>query len=488
MKFNFTAHVLTCAFFLAGCSDPAAEPSIAVVPPPPTAPESLRGHFCFETTQLGPLRSAVDTPALAAMIPSSARDFVASQFEDAAAAATVNESSRVCGLALGEEVIVAAETTPVSPHPFDTWHGDARHFGSVAVFGPREAVEEAGAYLARVLFAAESEAPLTIHVEDGVVAELRSVLDENLASASESARASADAEQASRGSEADFGDPQAFVRVVERRVRGLLQWLPDVGGVRVDVRAQGGAIQLDAHIDVRAGSPLASFLDDAPTREASFDRLPLGTALAYARAGEGESVFAALVEVAGARASSDEAQALMVLAEEMPSPFTLALGTTGETSQWLEYAGEAPPADVVQAALAGRYLRSLTSMLFDCPRPPRSWPAEASDGRCRLPPLRIRDDGIALGHPPREVVGANPDIARLMADAPAMLGGVYLDVLRLPAALALFTSLDPHALSEDRAAPLVGTLHYEARTLNLRVRCAPGSVANAVDVALSLVL
>ncbi|MFK8001778.1 MAG: hypothetical protein AB8H86_19440 [Polyangiales bacterium] len=489
MKFNFTAHVLTCAIFLSACSEPAESPPIAPPPPPPTAPESMSAHFCFETNQLRPLQGAVDTPTLSAMIPSSARDFVLAQFEEAPAAArTINESSRVCGLAFGEDVIFAAETTPASPHAAGSWHGDARHFGDVAVFGERERVEEGGEFLARVLFVEDVDAPLTVHIVNGVVADqLRPVLDEDLRAASQSARAAAQAEQASRGSEADFGDPQVFVRVVERRLRGLLQWLPDVGGVLIEVRGQGGAIHVDAHIDVNAGSPLATFLAGAPTQESSFDRLPRGTALAYSRAGDGESVFTALVEVAGERAGNEEVQALLALAEEMPAPFSVALGTSGE-SPWLDYQGAVPPDDDVRAILSGDYVRSLAGVLFDCPRPPRSWPASEGDPRCRLPSLRVRESGAALGDPPREVVGADPDIARLAAGVPASLGGLYLDVLRLPAALSLFNSLEPRPLSEDRAAPILGTLHYEAGGLHLRVRCAPGSIPNIVDVALSLIL
>lgn len=489
MKFNFMAHVLTCAFFLSACSEAAETPSIAPPPPTPTAPEAMSIHFCFDTNRLGPIQDTVNAPALGAMIPSSARDFVVAQFEEAPEAAqTIDEDSRVCGMAFGNDVIFAAETTPTTPHAFDTWHGDARHFGNVAVFGEHEFVEDGGAYLARVLFVEELDAPITIHVEDGVIADqLRPTLDENLRAGSQSARSAAQAEQASRGSEADFGDPQAFVRVVERRLRGLLQWLPDVGAVIIEVRAQGGAIHLDARMDVDADSPLASFLGDAPTRESSFDRLPRGTALAYSRAGEGESVIAGLIEVAGERADNEEVQALLALAEGMPAPFTLALGTSGATSPWLEYQG-AVPSDDVRALLAGDYIRSLASLLFDCPRPPRAWPDDEGNSRCRLPPLQVRNSGVALGHPPREVVGADPDIARLAAGAPAALGGLYLDVLRLPAALSLFNNLEPRPLNEDRAAPILGTLHYEAGGLHLRVRCAPGSIANLTDVALSLVL
>lgn len=488
MKFHFTAHVLTCAIFLSACSEPAETHSVPPPPPPPpTAPESMSARFCFETAQLRPLQGAVDTPALSAMIPSSARDFVLAQFEEAPAAAqTINENSRVCGLTFGEDTIFAAETTP-APHALGSWHGDAQHFGNVAVFGERGLVEDGGAYLARVVFAEEAEAPLTIHIEDGVVADqLRPVLDENLRTGSQSARSAAQAEQASRESEADFGDPQAFVRVVERRLRGLLQWMPDVGEVVIEVRGQGGAVHLDAHMDVDADSPLATYLAGAPTRESGFDRLPRGTALAYTRAGEGESVVAALVEVAGERAGTEEVQALLALAEGMPAPFTVALGTTGD-SPWLDYQGGVPSSSDARAVLAGDYMRSLASVLFDCPRPPRAWPEDEGNPRCRLPPLQVREGGATLGDPPREVVGADPDIARLAAGAPA-LGGLYLDVLRLPTALSLFNQLEPRALSEDRAAPVLGTLHYEAGELHLRVRCAPGGVANLVDVALSLVL
>lgn len=489
MKFNFTAHVLTCAIFLSACSEPAESPSVAPPPPPPAAPESMSARFCFETTQLRPLQGAVDTPALSAMIPSSARDFVLAQFEEAPAAAqTINESSRVCGLAFGEDIIFAAETTPTSPHALGSWHGDAQHFGDVAVFGERELVEDGGAYLARVLFVEDTDAPLTVHIEDGVVADqLRPVLDENLRAASRDARAAAQAEQASRGSEADFGDPQVFVRVVERRLRGLLQWMPDVGEVLIELRGQGGAVHLDAHMNVDAGSPLATFLANAQTRESGFDRLPRGTALAYTRAGEGESLVAALVEVAGQRAGNEEVQALLALAEEMPPPFTVALGTTGE-SPWLDYQGGVPSRDDARAVLNGDYLRSLASVLFDCPRPPRVWPEGEESPRCRLPPLDVREGGAALGDPPREVVGADPDIARLAAGAPSALGGLYLDVLRLPAALSLFSRLESRSLGEDRAAPILATLHHEGGELRLRVRCAPGSIANLVDVVLSLVL
>lgn len=491
MKFNLMAHVLTCAFLLFGCDAPStAAPPVAPPPPLPSAPESMTGYFCFETSELGSLRSAVDTPALAAMITSSARAFIISQFDEPPAASeTVNENSRVCGLALNTEFIVAAETTPTSPHVFDTWHGDARHFGNVAVFGERELVERAGPYLARVVFDKEMDAPLTFHVEDGVLADqLRPLLDEHLRSAALDARAAAQAERATRDSDADFGDPQAFVRVVERRLRGLLQWLPDLGAVTIEVRAQGGAVHLDATMDLHADSPLAAFVASAPAQEAAFDRLPRGTALAYSRASEGESVLAALVEVAGTRADAEEAQALLALAEELPSPFTLALGTSGGTSAWLDYQGDVPVDENVRGALSGDYLRALTSAAFDCPMPPRSWPAEATQGRCRLPALDVRQGGMSLGRAPREVVGADPDIARLVAGSPPILGGLYLDVLRLPAALSLFTALDERPLSEDRPAPIVAMLHHADDALHLRLRCAPGSIANVVDVVLSLVL
>ena len=487
MKKALTAHVLTCAFFLGACDDEPVEEERPAPVEAPNAPDSMSGHFCFETEALGGFRDAIDTAALSAMIPSSAGAFLAAQFEESpAATSAVNDDSRVCGLFLEDEVIFAAELAPTSPHPAGAWHEGAAHFGTIGVFGERAHVEAGGAYLSQVVFAEDLDAPITLRALDGVFAErLRPVLDRALREASANARSAARAEQEAQAEEADFGDPQAFVRVAERRLGALIQWVPDLGAVLLELRVQGGAIHVDVAFEVHEGSPLRAFLDGAATQENAFDRLPRGTAFAYSRASEGESVVGALLEIAGQRANQDEARALLAVAEQMQAPFTFALGTTGQP--WLEYSGAVSPE--TSSLLAGNYIRTLTSALFACPRPPREWPREETNtSRCRLPGLEVSPSRLSLGDVPREVVGASPDVARLAAGSPRILGGVYVDVLRLPAALSLFTALETRELRRDEAAPILGTLHYEGGTLHGRLRAAPGSIANVADVVMSLIL
>ena len=462
-----------CLVACDGCSrGPDPEPTGQAEPAAPEAPD-LTAHFCVDTMALAAIRDRVGGP-IAEVFPENAPQFIVTQLGPLAGAAAVAEDSKVCGLVVGDEVLLASERRTDGPGAVQ----DTMRFGEVLVFGRAHAQEMGAEYLARVLFAQELTSPLSFHVDEQLIAGQRRRLERALSEQHAAGRAAIEAERARHGESPTFGDPDVALDLLIRHIGRLVEYLPDVGDADGELIAEDGNLLIQLRAQVEEDSPLAAALAGQDQAPSEFGSLPLGAALAYMRASEGRTeLSSSLLEVAGARASSSEGERIRSAANMMRPPFTLTIGA--ESAPWLTYRGALPDEEPLRAALGGPYVRALLGGLFGCPRVDAVWPAEGDrpGARCSRPPLSIASDSFTLGSHSGSDVSESPDVVRLIDRDEPVMGAIYVDPLRLPAALSLFAFAPPREAPAGGPSPVLFTWQHREGQLVLKLRFAPEALS-----------
>lgn len=469
---------------------------------PAPRPPGLLGDGCLEVAALEPLRDAIDVPLLAPLVPTSAADAIEALTETTLTAAvrgSIEDADRVCGAAIEAGLAVVTRHRGLLPPPDaeigprgGSWVGDVLVLGQLVVVGQsREAVEQLAAYLVFALFPDPPESPLSLRIEDGVVANAaRRFLENQLQELTDAARAAIAAERRRHDGEPERGDPDVALSLAVEHARRLLGYAPDVGEIRISLSARGGAMQVQVRSDVVPGSPLAVLMGEAPRGEPAFASLPIGTAASYFRAGDvaGEQGFLiGLADIAGERAAESDRAQLDAAGSALSGARTVSVGHAGPVP-WLQMtmAGTAWQ-EPLRSAFAVQMLGEWADAAFDCGGLALAW----SRGRrapCEgAPSMEMDDAGIMVRRGALEdsaVVSEHPAAARAVGAVPASYLAIYVEPTRLPGALTLFrgASLASEPVAMPDPAPVVITLGSESSTLALDIKFAAGAPSAIVGL------
>jgi hypothetical protein len=389
-------------------------------------------------------------------------------------------------------------------------------------------------YVVTRVRSAELGAPgLHVRSAEGVIArrartEIEGTLDEQL----QAALAGARAERQRHESAPTLGDPEAFVRLVDRTLRGLAAYMPDVAAIEAWVGPTEHGLGLTVETDVAPSSPAGRALATLPeVPSQALGLLPASTSLGgvFAPSAAGEGLLPTITEVAGERLSADDQAALAGLAASVRDNASgVLLGGLGATDAggYLVFAtprGAGPEPAALDAFLGTSYVRSLLGSLLGCPNesPRRDLRvAERTSicgGRGATPPIpalqHLRSDTRSVlaitqsasetadnpvpaalfaalsaeGPSPAGTLSQQPDVSRALTSAPPRVLSAWVILPgHLGRALGLFASPTVRALGgamtlETPPAPILVFVERIPTGARLRLSLTPGALDQAAQ-------
>lgn len=286
----------------------------------------------------------------------------------------------------GSRVALAANTDldERSAAPAELCPDDAREcagvFGAMIVVGEDRATrDELGPFLAHGAHAREDPEPgLTLEVTPAGISVFRADLESLVDNAARGLLRSAEREREEHAEPPALGDPEAVVRVAERRIEAILERLGGVESARI--RLDRAEEELVVHMDLAARGAFADELGATSERDLDVlaTALPESTAIAFATTASFEPFASDLIAIAGDRLSELERERVRAFVEGHERAVdgdgrTLFAIADGSIVLAADRDGDAPPiAGAIDLARAA-YVRNVGEALFDCvPAPARA--------------------------------------------------------------------------------------------------------------------
>jgi hypothetical protein len=249
----------------------------------------------------------------------------------------------------------------------------------VVVGEDRATRDKLGPFLAYGAHAREEPEPgLTLEITPAGISVFRDDLESLVDNAARGLVRSAEREREEHAEPPALGDPEAVVRVAERRIQAILERL---GGVeRARIRLDRADEELVLHVDLESRGAFAEEI--GATSERDLDvlaaALPESTAIALATTASFESIAGDLLAVAGDRLSEPERERVRVFVEGHERAIagegrTLLAIADGSLVLAADRDGDAPPiAGAIDLARAA-YVRGVGEALLGCvPAPARA--------------------------------------------------------------------------------------------------------------------